>query len=52
MPIRVIIHGHHPDAHATEVGYDTEGKLIHLPVSIDDLFEVAGMASENVDISL
>ncbi|KAK2661144.1 hypothetical protein Ddye_007677 [Dipteronia dyeriana] len=39
MPIRVIIHGHHPDTKTTEG--DTLGKLIHLPASIEDLFKLA-----------
>ncbi|TXG62067.1 hypothetical protein EZV62_013430 [Acer yangbiense] len=39
MPIRVIIHGHHPDTNTMEG--DTVGKLIHLPASIEDLFKLA-----------
>ncbi|XP_037497039.1 potassium channel KAT3 isoform X2 [Jatropha curcas] len=38
-PIRVIIHGHHPNDNPTEG--DTLGKLIHLPDSIEDLFRLA-----------
>ncbi|KAF9662193.1 hypothetical protein SADUNF_Sadunf18G0027800 [Salix dunnii] len=37
-PIRVIIHGHHPNERPAG---DTMGKLIHLPDSIEDLFSVA-----------
>ncbi|XP_061950579.1 potassium channel KAT3 isoform X2 [Populus nigra] len=37
-PTRVIIHGHHPNESPTG---DTNGKLIHLPDSIEDLFNVA-----------
>ncbi|KAG6739350.1 hypothetical protein POTOM_056944 [Populus tomentosa] len=37
-PTRVIIHGHHPNESTTG---DTNGKLIHLPDSIEDLFNVA-----------
>ncbi|XP_031261089.1 potassium channel KAT3-like [Pistacia vera] len=38
-PIRVIIHGHHPNKSTTEG--DTSGKLIHLPDSIEDLYTLA-----------
>ncbi|KAI5354801.1 hypothetical protein L3X38_007696 [Prunus dulcis] len=35
ITLRVIIHGHHPDEG------DTNGKLIHLPESMDDLLRLA-----------
>eukprot|EP00257_Ricinus_communis_P025257 XP_025012671.1 potassium channel KAT3 isoform X2 [Ricinus communis] len=38
-PIRVVIHGHHPEE-CSEEG-DTSGKLIHLPDSIEDLLKLA-----------
>ncbi|KAJ9168346.1 hypothetical protein P3X46_019886 [Hevea brasiliensis] len=38
-PIRVIIHGHHPNESPKEG--DTLGKFIHLPDSIKDLFRFA-----------
>ncbi|XP_044464837.1 potassium channel KAT3 isoform X2 [Mangifera indica] len=38
-PIRVIIHGHHPNK-STKEG-DTLGKLIHIPDSIEDLHKLA-----------
>ncbi|KAK1551381.1 hypothetical protein Q3G72_034676 [Acer saccharum] len=45
MPLRVIIHGHHPDTNTTEG--DTVGKLIHLSASIEDLFKLAGIRVSN-----
>jgi hypothetical protein len=41
FPIRVIVHGHHPNENAMED--DTMGKLINLPDSIEDLFRLAGI---------
>jgi hypothetical protein len=41
LPIRVIVHGHHPNENAMED--DTMGKLINLPDSIEDLFRLAGI---------
>ncbi|KAM0973815.1 potassium channel KAT3-like [Malus sylvestris] len=35
IPMRVIIHGHHPDEG------DTNGKLIHLPKSMEELLKLA-----------
>ncbi|KAJ8751723.1 hypothetical protein K2173_025896 [Erythroxylum novogranatense] len=37
-PIRVIIHGHHPKEN---LAADSTGKLIHLPDSVEDLFQLA-----------
>lgn len=38
LPIRVILHGHHPDTKEKEDG----GKLAHLPDSVDELLSLAG----------
>ncbi|KAG5018693.1 hypothetical protein JHK87_014548 [Glycine soja] len=40
VPIRVKIHGHHPNEH--KVGNETTPKIILLPNSVEDLFSVAG----------
>ncbi|OAY54336.2 potassium channel KAT3 isoform X2 [Manihot esculenta] len=40
-PIRVVIHGHHPNESPAEGQGDTSGKLIHMPDSIEDLFRLA-----------
>ena len=40
FPLRVIIHGHHPDDKTTDDVH--KGKLIHLPDSIEDLLSLAG----------
>jgi hypothetical protein len=42
LPIRVIVHGHHPNENAIED--DMMGKLINLPDSTEDLFRLAGIA--------
>ncbi|KAL3013753.1 hypothetical protein AAZX31_06G071600 [Glycine max] len=39
VPIRVKIHGHHPNEH--KVGNETTPKIILLPNSVEDLFSVA-----------
>ncbi|PSS01175.1 Potassium channel like [Actinidia chinensis var. chinensis] len=39
FPLRVIIHGHHPDDKTTDDVH--KGKLIHLPDSIEDLLSLA-----------
>ncbi|THG07684.1 hypothetical protein TEA_009633 [Camellia sinensis var. sinensis] len=39
LPLRVIIHGHHPDDKTTDG--DKTGKLIHLPDSVEDLLSLA-----------
>ncbi|XP_024985614.1 potassium channel KAT3 [Cynara cardunculus var. scolymus] len=39
IPVRVVIHGHHPHEETTD-GKRT-GKLVHLPDSIEDLFNLA-----------
>jgi hypothetical protein len=39
FPKRVIIHGHHPN----ETTGDTMGKLINLPDSTENLFDIAGI---------
>ncbi|CAK9166603.1 unnamed protein product [Ilex paraguariensis] len=39
FPIRLTIHGHHPDDKTTEG--DRRGKLIHLPDSLEDLLRLA-----------
>jgi len=40
VPVRVKIHGHHPNEH--KMGNETTPKLILLPNSVEDLFSVAG----------
>ncbi|KAK9273784.1 hypothetical protein L1049_018594 [Liquidambar formosana] len=39
FPMRLVIHGHHPNENTMEG--DKMGKLIHLPDSIEDLFRLA-----------
>ncbi|KAJ7966084.1 Potassium channel like [Quillaja saponaria] len=39
IPIRVVIHGHHPNENT--MGGETSGKLILIPDSIEDLFRLA-----------
>jgi len=39
LPMRLVIHGHHPDDKTTEG--DCTGKLIHLPESIEALLSLA-----------
>lgn len=41
FPVRLVIHGHHPDKETLTEGERT-GKLIHLPESIEDLLSLAG----------
>lgn len=43
VPVRVKIHGHHPNEH--KMGNETTPKLILLPNSVEDLFSVAGMTN-------
>lgn len=40
LPLRVIIHGHHPDDRTNDG--DKMGKLIHLPDSVEELLSLAG----------
>lgn len=39
LPIRVVLHGHHPDIKEKE---ENGGKLAHLPDSVEDLLSLAG----------
>lgn len=39
LPVRVVLHGHHPHIEQKE---ENGGKLAHLPHSIDDLLSLAG----------
>ncbi|KAH7840674.1 hypothetical protein Vadar_020079 [Vaccinium darrowii] len=39
LPLRVIIHGHHPDDRTNDG--DKMGKLVHLPDSVEDLLSLA-----------
>lgn len=41
FPLRVVIRGHHPHEETTDS--NRTGKLVHLPDSIEDLLNLAGM---------